>query len=264
MTPTVIEGFIPPEILPTDYNFGGGMLGDQPINPTGDWTPWLPHVVEQAQHGFDTKSCVSQAITHAIETLIRQEFAQTDDLSVRFLASATGTKDKGGNDPVTVADFIRKNGCAFEPDYPFDVPTEAEFYKPIPINVYNRAKILLAQFVIGREWVGNDPASIMAALTYSPVTVAVYAWHHLPEENNGYYTKPTGVPANHYTMIVGYKENDYWLVFDSYRPFVKKLDWDYPFTFPMRFTLHRQLATTPAAQSAWQRFCALIAKIWPL
>ena len=65
---------------------------------------------------------------------------------------------------------------------------------------------------------------LLQALRRSPVGVSVYAWVLEGEM----YVKPEGVRDNHWTLLVGAKEGEYWEVFDSYPPHVKKLKWDNP------------------------------------
>jgi hypothetical protein len=64
----------------------------------------------------------------------------------------------------------------------------------------------------------------MEALKYSPLWTSGFAWY----PKNGLYRNYGR--ANHAFMIIGYVEGSHWLVFDSYSPFIKKLEWDYKFS----------------------------------
>ena len=88
------------------------------------------------------------------------------------------------------------------------------------------------------------------ALKRSPVGVAVYAWK-LGE--NGLYIKPEGVQDTHWTLLVNFKEGEYWEIFDSYSPFRKKLAWDYNFGYAKVYYLKKKLLMSRQSES-FKRF----------
>lgn len=254
-------GYIAPTLRPEDFVFGANKLGDAPVNPGGQWDAWLPSPEDQNLNGIEPYACVSFATNNALEILIRQEFGQTQNLSDRFLAYASGTKARQGNDSATVADTLRKKGNVPEADWPFgtDITTFDAFYATPPQKLYTLALNLTDEFNIGREWVGSTQAEMMAALEFSPLTAGVYAWDIDPQ--TGYFIRPKGARSIHCVCIYGYERNYYWKVFDSYANETKKLAWDFGFDAVMRYTLHRQIANTPQAQNAWQTFLSLIRSI---
>lgn len=251
------HGFQIAQLKNGDYVFGDQKLGDAPINPTGQWDAWLPPDNIQNRDGFEPFCCVSEATLNCVKTLINQEYPNTDDsFAVRFLASISGTYAKEGNDPNTVAEALRKNGCPDETVWPFAVSDLATFYETIPDTVKTDAIAVFAEYAFGHSWLANTiPQTMMAALTYSPLAVGVYAWQ---QDATGLYISPPGAVPEHCVMVYGYEENVAWHIFDSYDPTHKRLAWDFTFYGAKRFTLHKQLATTPQAQSAWQRFLEIM------
>ena len=80
--------------------------------------------------------------------------------------------------------------------------------------------------------------------------IGVYAW----AEKNGKYFFPKNGRYTHATVLVGYKKGEYWLVFDSYEPFLKKLEWNYPiYKWAMRFGV-KVLKEKSAGQKLYERF----------
>lgn len=236
-----------------DFRFGGGKLGDKPIQPGGQWTHFVPEGEDQSIDGFEPYCCVSEATDNAIEILVLKKYNETQNLSDRWIAWASGTKERQGNDPKSVADILRKKGNVAETDWPFKAQTFDEFYETPPQKYYDLAREFVYEFNMGYEWVSADPASMMAALEYSPLTAGVWAW----TLRDGFYITPPNSPSVHDICIVGYVENEYWLIYDSYAPFLKKLAWDFHFDAVMRFTLDRQIVD----DSFWGKFKAIIRSI---
>lgn len=234
------------EIKQEDFVFGGAQLGDAPINPSADWTGWLPDIEVQNLNGIEPYACVSFATLNVIETLERFEYGATANYSDRFLASASGTAALKGNSPQTVAEILRKKGCTLDKDFPFDltIDTFDKFYAPLTPNLYTLALGLTAEYEIGHEYVPTNPTSLMNALKYSALVFTTYGW---VQDAKGLYYRPDGAQDNHAVMCFGFKENEYWLVFDSYRDSqqstIKKIRWDCVPMQAKRFTLHRQIVS---------------------
>jgi hypothetical protein len=238
-------GLIIEPIKPEDYVFGAANeIGGAEIQPDADWTPFLPPGEEQFNPKFDSQACASFGTVNAIEILKRRLFGQTENYSDRFVAKGSGTTPTG-NSPHTVAEFIRKTGMVLETDYPFtlDLDTWEKFYTDLPRNIVALAQGFTAEFDFFHEYVGTYPAALMNALKYGPIAISVFAWIR---DENGFYYQPAGFQNNHWVVLVGFKEGQYWLVYDSYDieergEFLKKVRWDHPFAIAKRYSLTRKV-----------------------
>ena len=144
-------GFIPPVIVPEDYFLGSKKLGSQDINLTGNWTKFLPTPELQRQN-YETQGCVSFATLNCLEMLHKFSYKEEPNYSDRFLVVASGTDPNGGNTPKKVADTLRKYGAVDENDWPC-VDSLEEYYKDIPLKIFNMAKQFLEEYEIGYEYV---------------------------------------------------------------------------------------------------------------
>lgn len=261
------KGFIPSEIQLGDFQHGDGKLGTLPLQPDGNWTAYLPEPRTQ-QDGepgqlFDPFVCVTQATIACVEILEKKEYGTSTDWARRFLAAISGTGEKRGNDPNTVSQALKNAGCVYETEYPFHVKDYATFYQPIPQSIKTLAIAEFAEYAYGHSWVSANPDSMMAALTYSPLSAAGYAWQKDPQ--TGYYITPPGSTPEHDFCVYGYVQGQYWLILDSYADesgsFIKKLAWDYQFTQAKRHTLNRQIMPVAASGGLWQSFLDLIHRI---
>lgn len=244
------------EIKEEDFIFGGQKLGDAPILEDGQWDGWIPVQDEiQNLNGIEPYACASFGTLNCVETLERQEFNVTENYSDRFLATATGTGEKKGNSPKTVAQFLKDKGCVLEKEYPFDGTVDSfdKFYKTLPQQLYTLALQFPAQYDFGYERVPSDYDSLMGALKYSPLGFSVYAW----VQEDGIYYRPQGMTDNHWVCCYGYERNKWWKIYDSYDSTHKKVRWD---SLPMqclRYTLHRNVVN----ETAWDKFISLLKKI---
>jgi hypothetical protein len=262
ITPQTYEnhGLIIPEVQENDFIFGDQKLGDFPINPSGDWTQWLPSE-ENQDVGVEPMACTTFACLNCVETMLRQRYGSTLNYSDRFLAYISGT-GKQGNDPHKVAEALRKSGDVLEADYPYtpDQNTWEKFYAKPAKWLYTKYLEFCAEYSFGHSWVTNPTQQrMMDALTYSPLTAGVYAWQFDAVADR--YIRPAGMQSTHDVMIYGYLANNYWLCFDSYDQHVKKLAWDFGFDAVKRYTLDRQIATTPESESAWELFKKWFAQV---
>ncbi|MCH8331365.1 MAG: hypothetical protein IH946_08280, partial [Bacteroidetes bacterium] len=154
-----------------------------------------------------------------------------------------------GNTPNKVAQALRKKGAVLEASYPFtrDIRSWEEWAKPLTSSLLKEAEKW--GYVIKHEWVDTDPKSLMRGLQRSPLGISVYAWRM---EGNRY-IKPIQARDNHFTLLVGYKENEYWLIYDSYPEsdgvFFKKLAWDY------NFGLAKSYSVEKVELNWWQKLC---------
>lgn len=236
-------GYIEPVIKEGDAIHGDGRLGDVATNPSGDWTPWLPEP-ELQNRGYETYACVSEAWIHVNEILNRFKFGDKSKLSVRFLATVSGTGPKKGNDNGTVTDKFERGGCVLESDWPFDAASYDAFYTMPPANILQLAKAQMVDKSPGSSWIKDtSPAAMMEALMFSPLSMAVFAW--APPDANGIYHRPPGAKDCHEVVVFSKLEKQYWLIFDTYDKVIKKLAWDYGFGIGKRGTLDKKFATTP-------------------
>lgn len=241
-------GYIPDAIdTDRDYIFGGnGNLGGTILVPDGQWTPWLPYGESQYNFGFDTMACVSFGTLSACEILLNRMYEVTENFSDRFLAKASLTTPQG-NSPQKVAEALRKLGVPREKDYPIsqDLTSWEKFYAALPTGIIDLAEQFLTLFAFNHEYVPTSKSSLKSALKYSPVGIAVSAW---ATNENGLYV--SNFPNNHWTVLVGYKEGEYWIAYDSYASFdgtfIKHLAWDHEFSQAKRYAINLKDQTVQA------------------
>ena len=254
------SGYKPDSILPEDYVFGGIVqLGGEVLQPDGQWNGWLPDVEIQNLNGIEPYACVSFTILNVVEILERRLYGATGNWSDRFLATITGTREKQGNSPKTVAQGLRDEGCPLEKDWPFDetVTTYDKFYAPIPPELETLSLAFKAEYDFGYQYIPSNYDSLMNQLRYSPIGFSAYAW---VKDDDGLYYRPQGASDGHFTVCYGYLKNHYWLIFDSYKNdgvVLKKVKWNSLPTQAMRFTLQRQIVV----ETAWSRFIQLLREI---
>lgn len=245
-------GYIPSEHKPEHLCFGTlHCLGGQPVNPGGHWLAAFPTLDEQQNIGVEPMDCTSYGTTNALETLAKFLYQDSTEWSERLLAYMSGTTPQG-NDPLTVLNTVKKKGLVPLADWPINaaLQTWAEYYQVPPQNLLTKALEYLAHYGVDGEWVTTDPTSLKAALEYSPLGVAGYAWEL--DTATGLYVTPPGAQPDHWFMLGDYVDGQYWVVMDSYQSDIKHLAWDYQFAEAMRYSLVNNIA--PGHQSAWQAF----------
>lgn len=238
-TGEVIEdGFLYPEVdEKKDYVLGASRSAPfEVINDLGSWLNCLPLGEAQKRGGFDSNSCVSFG-NNSILQILKRFKGERVNYSERFTA-ITGGQKRYGADPHTILESMRKNGVVPEELLPFtDEITSWGEYTDLPDGLEDIAERWLQTHEIKHEYVylpnPNIPPStrqnlLLDALQRSPVGVSVYAW----VKDGDFYVKPDNVRDTHWCVLVDAKPNDHvphWVVFDSYKPFVKKLAWDFRF-----------------------------------
>ena len=233
------QSFISPgQTTPDQYIFGSGQLTGFILRPSGQW-PLIRDDEVQAR-GFETSSCTSFGTINAVQSIFKELFKMDVNYSERFLAKGSGTDPvKGGNEPHKVAEWARKNGFVDEGILPFndDIKTIDDYYATLPNEALKTGKEWLNKWTFKHDWLSDGglipKETLMKALRYSPLGIAVYAWAFSEEENR--YIRPEGAKDTHWCELVGFKENEYWICVDSYFPFVKHLDWNYPLYFAKRY-----------------------------
>ena len=236
-------GFVFEEILPDEHYILGSSLTTLPvipIQPTGQWDAFIPADEIQRNEKYETYNCTSFGTLNALEFLFKRLFNETKDWSERYVGIAAGTRPPG-NSPHKVIETIRKD-CGLLDDIILPMSkanTVEEYYAPDPLPWFMKenGRKFISDYIIGHEWVFNGgtllekQTKIKEALKYSPLGVSVYAW----EKQGDYYVKPKGVADNHWTVLFGYAEGQYWQIFDSYDSTIKHLAWDYEFGQAKRY-----------------------------
>jgi len=221
-----------------DYQFGGyGSLDGEILQSDGQWHAYLPLEERQANFGVDTQACVSFGTLSACEMLLRRIYGEIDNFSDRYLAKVGETTPQGAS-PQKIAEALRKLGVVREGLWPFtsNLTNWDLFYSDIPQTIRTLAEEFLARFDFKHEYVSTAPATLKQALKYGPLGISVSAW---TQNDNGLYYSPFA--NNHWTVLIGYKEGEYWEVFDSYADFdgkfIKRLAWNHTFSQAKRYRL---------------------------
>lgn len=239
------HGFIPDIITPEHYIFGSSQLVGTVICDNGDWRPFLL-AGEWQRRAFDTYGCTIYNTLHSIETLESKKLNEKINHSERFIYVKSRTLPPG-NSPHVIAECIRTFGLIPEELLPFtDAIQSLDDYKnPLFVTPYMQSEgnHWLANYSFGHDWVFTDEHYVKQkhermkeALRYSPLGVSVCAW----KESNGLYYKDEGDTDNHWTVCVGF-DGDNPIIFDSYEPFIKRLDSNYDFGFAKRYVLDKTI-----------------------
>lgn len=218
------KGLLKDESDDRDYQFGAG-IERKVLREDGQWTEFLPEV-EKQKNPIETMACTNFGLLNCIEIINKVKYNAVKNYSDRFLAKCSGTTHNG-NSMRKVLETLRKYyGTVREKQYPSDFSSWSNYYKAIPQNILNMAQLWIKEYKLEYESVNSSQNAILTALKYSPLYVAGFAWRR---DKNGVYQSYGR--ANHCFTIVGYKQNEYWLAFDSYSPFLKKLDWNYKISY---------------------------------
>lgn len=217
-----------------DYIFGGETkIVSEVLQEDGQWDEFLPPLEVQKNVFMDSYACVSYANNNAIETLHKRIYGEETDRSDRFTAKMSGTIPGRGNSLKAVADSQRVNGTVLEELYPFtDNMKAGEYYQEVPTDIKNAGLQWAVAVEYLYEWVKKDHNEWMKALKYSPLPTAVDSHTNRASQFNAY---------DHSVLLVGYKKNEYWKVFDSYLNRYKTYDWNYPFYSPLKIHYKRIL-----------------------
>lgn len=232
-------GFLKPRIEPKNYVLGASPLVQNILQPDGQWTEYLPEFEPQLKQ-FETYNCTSFNTLNCIEVLLKRQNRLDNNFSDRFVGIKAGTYPPG-NDPHTVAEAIRHAGVIIEPLLPFteEIDSIQAYYSYKGGNeplCTQKGLEWTETWDFGHEYVPVNTKALMEGLKLSPLGISVFAW----QKNGDKFYKRPEQQDNHWTMLVGYKEGEYWIVDDSYlqdgTP-IKHLEWDYPFGYAKRFHL---------------------------
>jgi hypothetical protein len=263
-------GFIEPEIKPEDYVLGSSPVEKTILNESGQWDNFLPIDEMQKRNGVETMSCVSFGTNNILEILAIKVLGEIWNKSDRFTAIVSGTHE-GGNDPKTVIQAVKKFGMIDEPALPFDesikdINDYLSFGSKNKLNLcYQLGELWIENYKLNYEWVYTTKLPLTErhirlkeALTYSPVGVAVDAWH-MNEDGLHFNLNPY---PNHFCVLYGYEEGKYWKIFDTYDNTKKKLLWDYDISFAMSYSLKR--IEKKVEEKWWTKLINQLKLIWTL
>ena len=188
------------EPIPGGIIFAGGVGDDLPdVNPSGDWSAYLPEFDTQNKFGFDTMNCVQCSRINASEIQARF-YGLPLDLSDRFLYWATGCTANGNS--YSNSDYgFRKYGDCSEASWDWLVAMSRDQYGiDPPPDVKAEALKLFDQWNIGQlRWVSRDINSMKDALKKTPlwfcndnhsmviykITDKIYVWDTEANDRNG-------------------------------------------------------------------------------
>ena len=235
------------------------------INESGDWTQWKP-IYESQLKKTETFGCTNFGSLNQLECLLDYLFKWKVNFAERFQAIVSGQTETG-NDPSKVYESIRKVGVIEEWKLPFTDEMDFQTYlspKPMTADYLKDAKKFLEEYEYKHEYVYTPNVSLaekqkllLQALKRSPVGVSVYAW----QLDNGLYTKPQKVKDNHWTVLIGAKENNYWLIYDSYEPHIKKLEWNFEMDIAKGIFIHKFTKKEKRKLSIMEQILKKIAEI---
>lgn len=229
------RGLILEPLAPEDFVFGGKTkLKGQVINPSGDWTPYAPEYEHQAPH-FETSGCVSFGTLNCLEMLLRFHFKETLNLSDRFVVKGSGTDPHSGNQPKTVAQFIRDKWSVFEPEYPMTETVE-EYFSEIPKSLFELAKSRKIGKDFGYEYVQPTIENLRNALTQGTVGMSVA----LLKDEDGKYYRPNGWRDSHWVSLLRINKNNECVILDQYEPFIKTIRADFVSEYAVRYGLNER------------------------
>jgi len=203
-----------------DTDYIAGTLPYEIVNPTGDWTPYLPLGEYQRlpSYSFDTMACVTFSALNIIETLYFFNTGVRRNFSDRFTARMSGTT-QDGNWQWKVADSIRKAGIVDEELWPAPTSpstTWGEYYSVPTIEVVNKALEFKNDWEVTYEFIDFTRESLLYHLKQAPIQVII----------------PGHAVMNFLTTDQVYK------YFDSYSPFVKERV--EPFVYAMKLILTKK------------------------
>lgn len=255
-------GLKEPFLRETDYRVNGisGIVYEE-INPTGDWSKWLPSR-EPQRYKFDTNECSTISATKCLEIQFNfflktrrfsTEFIQwltnngyidengNINFSERFSGIMAGTSING-NSQSYVWESIRKVGLLPQRDLSYSLEESQKFltqydmgedyYNPVKVTeaMKAKAKLIFRYITIQYEWVwANSKAScprelIRTALKQAPVQIGAPA---CPDWNTGNVHSCGKTAAEHATTIYDMQSDNSLNDFDHYNPYLKVLSPDY-------------------------------------
>jgi hypothetical protein len=218
---------------------------EETLREDGDWRDYVPNPEYQRRNGIESSSCYVHGMQKGFATLLEEKYGMKDlDYSERYnFIFSHGTKN--GGDPLESLASIKDHGMIPDSMLPFskDIDSWEEF------NSFSGGDERLCRLA-GKVWrqrwspdgkvivTRNMPLSkkkeiLRHELKKSPIPVSVFAWY----KKGDVYIKPEGERDNHLALLVYIDKEGYPYVFDTYDPFIKKLDKDFNFEFAFSLSI---------------------------
>jgi hypothetical protein len=251
-------GYIPDKKDKRDFKFGDGQLGaklggDEIINSSGNYDNFLPVFEPQSSPYFDTMNCWTFGTLNCLETIHKCKYGEEKNWSDREVNIGAGGTTNGGS-PRNAIEFARTKGLIPEEMLPFsnDLKSWWQYHSPYPLpkKYLDKGSEWLQEYGVAYEYVktqygwmariknlfrGSNQDIIKEALKHSPLGVSVLAWQF----RNGKAYKYSYQSDNHWIMLYGYVDGEYWKLYDHYNNMYIKAEWNYPFGFIMRYSLKK-------------------------
>lgn len=249
-------GFDPSTITIESEHFVYGGVASLPevnLQPSKQWDAFLPDYEPQFGEGWDTFGCTVWGTLNATEILDHRVNGKKQNYAERPVYIGTHTRPPGNN-PHTIAEWIRGNGLVDELDLPMTSTFDA-FVLPDPLPKVITAKggLWRDRSDFGHQWVFQNNISheektfkMMAELERSPLGVSVSAWY----EDGDIYSDQ-GLPNNHWCACYGFTDKG-WKIFDSYDHSKKIYSFDSEISFCKRYHLkQRSPYVLPQSRFDW-------------
>lgn len=244
------HGFLPDVIEKDHWHAGDGNLAGSAkvIRDDGQWDNYLPSEELQKKRGIETMACTVFGTLNVLEILAKVKYDTDKNWCERYIGVLAGTT-RTGNSPHRVAEMMRSKGNIDEILLPFNdkITSWSKYYSPKPMEkqYLDEGARWKSNWTFTHKWINLSSNSIMEALRYSPVGFSCNAWHI---DSNGLYYRPQGTRDNHWVVCYGYVKGNYWKIFDSYEPYLKKVAWYSRPTFAKKYSLNKlkddDMATT--------------------
>lgn len=236
----------------------GGVSGIEykEINPSGNWTDFLPHEEVQKNRYMDSMSCVSYSLLNCLEAQLlffieknllpktHLDFLKDNgymfngqpNFADRYLSKMSGTTHLG-NYLTKVAGSARNDGILPEKDWGFGGEFRwNDYYKEIPEELKKKAKKFYDFFEVKYEWVSIKSSAsreeLEKQLKHAPLQIAV----PICNWNNAIITPCGKTKAVHAVMLTNIR-SEVLDIFDHYVRYEKKLSMDYPVPYAMKIIL---------------------------
>jgi hypothetical protein len=195
--------------------------------PDGQWDKFLPIFETQFKMGFESMACVSFSYNNCLETYFKAAFGFEPNFNDRYLATVSGTTEKG-NTFSAVAHAGHKKGLADEETWPWDdsIKTWEDYYATPPSKAIESAMLFQSKYKTLYEWVEPKPEVMIDALQYGTLQVC---------------------SDGHAYMIYGYEAGKKWHIFDTY-PYSggtgkRTLPWSHRYLAAMLHTAQEETST---------------------
>lgn len=266
---------VPP--APSDFHAGAETgIAAVTLEPTGNWSKYLPDEESQWRNLLDSFACVSFSAANSIETLLNRAIAKKTlpaehlaflknegyidpatnkvNVSDRFIAKSSGTT-KNGNSLPAVGDALRHKGAVPEVEWPWPdmddtTPYEekwSRYYAEIPEHIVAKGKRFAALFDVQYQWVlvgTYNAAKLQEALPAGPVQIAAAVCSPWNSTEGMQPIQGCGCGTQHATTIYGRETDGSWNDFDHYKSYRKLLASNYCIPYALQYAV---TAKTPEA-----------------